>query len=128
MGRRTVQEPAVEPEMLPRETVPVDQTGPVAVAESNDYPVRVGGWPMFVVTLTTALSVAGELEFYKNGTLFATEVLPTGTTGPIQFGRWPRDISVDPTPVVFRAGDKARVAITDAGTGGEGFHGEWRFG
>lgn len=126
LGARDVRERNVEPALIPRESVPVDQTGPVVVAESNDYPVRVGGQPMVVVTLKNPMTTAGELQFSRNGVVFATEVLAVGETLQT-FGPWPKVYADNPTPVVFRPLDRARLAITNAGAGGTGFHAEWWF-
>lgn len=126
MGSQVVQEPNIAPELIYRESIEFDQPGSLALSASNDYPCRYGGRPLVIVTLKTALTTAGELKFYKNGTLFATETLAISDTFQT-FGPWPSDISVDPTPVIFRTDDRARLEISAIGAGGVGFHASWRF-
>lgn len=100
------------------ESVPVDQTGPVKVAESNKFPVQAGGIVHVVVTLKTALSSPGEIQLLRNGVVFGIEALAAGQTLQT-IGPW--------TEERFQPMDTIQLAITNAGSGGVGFHAELRF-
>jgi hypothetical protein len=100
------------------ESVPVDQAGPLAVSESNNYPVRNGGLLTVIITLKTALTSQGEFTLSRNGTVFATEGIASGEL-LMRYGPYVDDR--------FEPGDLIQLSITNAGAGGSGFHAELRF-
>ena len=133
MGKQTVQEPNVDPPMVPRETFGWEQLpsrSAVVAERSNDYSIRRGGDAVrIVVRLSTALTTAGELVFYKNDVRF--DVLMVNSTRP---GPWlltlptgQREIT-EVFDIVLRPGDYVSHEITDAGTGGEGINVHWQVG
>lgn len=134
MGRRTADEPHVQPAMIPRETfgwTQLPERTEIVAGRTNGYAVRRGGQPRIVVTVTQALTVAGEIDLYKNDRTFAdwmsnslmpgpwVVTIPTGSTGVV---------FDDVFDIEFRPGDIADHDITDPGEGGEGITVNWWFG
>lgn len=119
---RGTDERHVDPPMVPRETFGWDQINgmepaPVELGSSHNYPVRRGGNPRIIVTLTSAFTTAGELTLYRNDTSFAVLPLPTGTTF----------IEEMYSLVTLAPRDLARVEVTDEGAGGVGLLVAWWF-
>jgi hypothetical protein len=134
MGRHVSDEPHVQPAMIPRETFGWEQMpsrSPIVVERTNAYPVRRGGRPKIIVTVTTALTSAGEIVFYKNGVLFSTLMADSLMPGP-----WTLTIPTGSTGIVasqvfdiqYREGDWAEHEVTNAGVAGKGLMVVWQFG
>jgi hypothetical protein len=123
-GARGIQEQNVRPGLVPRERFGWEQTPSrteVVAERTNDFPIRVGGTPLVVVRLTSTLSTAGEMVFYKNDDRFDTLMSDSLRPGPwlLAMPTATREFSLV-FDIQFRAGDFFSAEITDAGVGGEG--------
>lgn len=123
-GARGIQEQNVKPGLVPRERFGWEQLpsrSAVVAERTNDFPIRVGGVPMVVVRLTSTLTTAGEMVFYKNDSRFDTLMAASLRPGPwvLTMPTASREFSLV-FDIQFRAGDYFSAEITNAGAGGEG--------
>lgn len=128
---RAIEEQNVNPGMITRETFGWEQmpSRTAIIAErTNDYPVRRGGRPKIVVRLTSSLTTAGEMVFFKNDERFDTLMSDSERPGPwlLTMPTGSREFS-QVFDIQFRPGDYASHEITDPGAGGEGIVVAWQF-
>ena len=134
MGRHVSDEPNVQPAMIPRETfgwTQLPERTDIVTGRTNGYPVRRGGRPQIVVTVTTALTSAATIVLYKNDVSFDDLMAASLKPGP-----WSITVPTGSTGVVvdevfdihYRPGDIADHEVTDPGTGGAGLTVAWWFG
>lgn len=82
----------------------------LTVETSPELPVRYGGEKIEAVIQLPSLSTAGEVDLIHNGTVFATETLPTATT----------QLMVGPYTEPFLPLDTVGWDLVDVGSGDEG--------
>jgi hypothetical protein len=134
MGRQATDEPNVRPALIPRESfgwTQLPERTAIVAGRTNGYTVRRGGRPRIIVSVTAALTTAGEIALYKNDVSFETWMANSTLPGP-----WVISIPTGSTGVIvdevfdiqFRELDIADHEVTNAGEGGEGLTVEWWFG
>jgi hypothetical protein len=131
---RATHERHVDPPLIPRETfgwTQLPERTAIVAGRTNGYTVRRGGRPRIIVSVTAALTTAGEIALYKNDVTFETWMANSTLPGP-----WVITIPTGSTGVIvdevfdiqFRELDIADHEVTNAGVGGEGLTVEWWFG